>query len=136
MSKNASDFQTGDQVVYTPGHANGDTGHPDAEVGFVTSTNAVTVFVDYNRQGRGKPTSPGDLTLLRRGGDAPLNKGQYNGTCYRSACDRHPAPWYNHSTGHYYCTTCAFDINQANHADAMRLFGHELCTRGEHVEVS
>jgi hypothetical protein len=48
--------------------------------------------------------------------------------CYRRSCQKEGATWYNHSTEQYYCPTCARQINNANKADAFRLFGHELCT--------
>lgn len=35
----------GNVVLYVPHHANGDTGHPDCEVGVVSSTNDTFVFV-------------------------------------------------------------------------------------------
>lgn len=53
-------------------------------------------------------------------------KGQYKGECYRSACSNTPALCYNQSTRMYYCAECAKQINTANHADAMRLFGAQL----------
>ena len=61
-------------------------------------------------------------------------KGAFGGICNRSACDKTGAVWYNHSTKFYYCEECAELINKHNHSDAIRLFGHELCTLGEHKE--
>ncbi|MCX6217576.1 hypothetical protein [Spirosoma sp.] len=55
-------------------------------------------------------------------------KGDINGTCYRTSCQSPGATFYNHSTRKYYCTNCADLINRANHEDAIRLFGHALCT--------
>lgn len=56
-------------------------------------------------------------------------KGEYNGLCNRSAClSPHNVIYYNHSTRAYYCPSCAGRINEENRADAMRLFGHDLCT--------
>lgn len=37
----------GTQIVYVPTHANGDTQHPDAEPGFVTSMNGDVAFCRY-----------------------------------------------------------------------------------------
>jgi hypothetical protein len=60
-----------------------------------------------------------------------LIKGAYNGLCNRKACQLPGAQYYNHSTQLYYCATCAELINHANRMDAQRLYGHELCTKGE-----
>ncbi len=57
-------------------------------------------------------------------------KGQKNGFCNRTACMTiHNVIFFNHSTRKYYCPKCASDINEMNHRDAMRIFGHELCTK-------
>lgn len=48
--------------------------------------------------------------------------------CNRSAYLQIPATHYNHSTREHYCANCAKLINDANHRDAMEMFGHELCT--------
>lgn len=56
-------------------------------------------------------------------------KGELGGACNRTACQQRPATWFNHSTCKYYCDHCAELINEANRADAMELFGHELCTK-------
>lgn len=55
-------------------------------------------------------------------------KGKYNELCYRKVCNNTEAVFYNHSTREHYCIQCARLINQANHKDAMEMFGHELCT--------
>lgn len=55
-------------------------------------------------------------------------KGAYNGLCNRSACLAPGAKYYNHSTREHYCEDCANLINAANRNDAMRMFGHDLCT--------
>jgi len=55
-------------------------------------------------------------------------KGDYSGECNRTACNKQPAVFYNHSTRKHYCLACARTINQYNHKDAMEMFGHELCT--------
>jgi hypothetical protein len=59
-------------------------------------------------------------------------KGEKNGLCNRTACQSpHNVIFFNHSTRKYYCPACAHDLNDDpyNHRDAMRLYGHELCTR-------
>lgn len=58
----------------------------------------------------------------------PKLKGVKGGNCNRTACQKPVANWYNHSTRMYYCKSCAMKINRLNHSDAMRLYGHELCT--------
>lgn len=56
-------------------------------------------------------------------------KGDYEGICNRTACKTMlPALYYNHSTQLHYCRTCAELINSENQADAIRLYGHALCT--------
>ena len=54
--------------------------------------------------------------------------GSYLGLCNRTACRAPKANWYNHSTRKYYCFDCAIMLNRENFIDAMRLFGHDLCT--------
>lgn len=56
-----SEFKPGDRVAYVPGHANGDSSHPDVERGIVTSTNPYFVFVRYGRETQAQATSPHDL---------------------------------------------------------------------------
>jgi hypothetical protein len=59
----------------------------------------------------------------------PKSKGEYRGFCNRTACQSpNNVIYFNHSTRAYYCPACAALINEANYADAMRMFGHELCT--------
>lgn len=43
----ATMFAEGDQVIYTPTHAEGDINHPDSERGFVTSHNDEYVFCRF-----------------------------------------------------------------------------------------
>lgn len=63
-------------------------------------------------------------------------KGEYKGSCNRTACQTpDSAYYYNHSTEKYYCDTCADLINRVNHRDSMELYGHELCTYGKHKEI-
>lgn len=56
------------------------------------------------------------------------NKGDYLGSCNRSACNNDHATFYNHSTRRYYCADCAKLINDVNRVDSMRIYGHDLCT--------
>jgi hypothetical protein len=59
-------------------------------------------------------------------------KGVFGGKCNRTVCLNQNATWYNHSTRAYYCTECAILLNNINQVDALRIFGHDLCTAGEH----
>lgn len=63
----------------------------------------------------------------------PDDKGEYMGSCNRSACLKPGAFWYNHSTRKYYCEECAHWLNtdDFNRRDALKLYGHDLCTEGE-----
>jgi hypothetical protein len=58
----------------------------------------------------------------------PKLKGVEFGNCNRTSCQSRGAIWYNHSTQAYYCTPCARNINELNRMEAMRLYGHDLCT--------
>jgi hypothetical protein len=58
-------------------------------------------------------------------------KGAYNGLCNRTACQAPGAVYYNHSTEKYYCVVCADLINHANRYQSLRMYGHELCIKGE-----
>ncbi len=53
--------------------------------------------------------------------------GELGGPCNRRACRAPDARWYNQSTRAHYCERCARELNQANEADAQRLFGGPLC---------
>jgi hypothetical protein len=55
-------------------------------------------------------------------------KGTENGNCNRTACQKPGATWFNHSTLKFYCPACASLLNEANRVDAMKHFGHDLCT--------
>lgn len=64
-----------------------------------------------------------------------INKGEFGGTCNLSRCKtKLPATFYNYGTRCYYCRECANELNSDpyNIADALRLFGHELCIEGKH----
>jgi len=59
------------------------------------------------------------------------NKGELNGSCNITSCQKpNSATWYNHGTRKYYCKSCAMRLNndEFNKRDAMRMFGHDLCT--------
>ena len=60
-----------------------------------------------------------------------MNKGAKNGNCNRTACQKPGAVYYNHSTQKYYCPVCAHMLNEVNKADAMKIFGHDLCTKDD-----
>lgn len=58
------------------------------------------------------------------------HKGEYLGKCNITACATgKSALYYNYGTSKYYCEDCAKRLNEDpfNKADAMRLFGHDLC---------
>ena len=58
-------------------------------------------------------------------------KGELGGICNITSCTTGlKANFFNHSTRKYYCFTCAMRLNQDyfNKRDAMRLYGHDLCT--------
>ena len=55
-------------------------------------------------------------------------KGDMDDECNRTVCKNKGAVWFNHSTKKFYCSECAWIINDANKKEAMRIFGHELCT--------
>jgi hypothetical protein len=60
------------------------------------------------------------------------NKGIKDGKCNLSSCKTNqPATWYNHGSYAYYCEECAIRLNTDpyNQRDAIRLFGHALCTK-------
>jgi hypothetical protein len=65
-SPTTANFRPGDQVLYVPNHAHGDTRHPDCESGVVTSTNEVNVFVRYGGGIHSQATSPSDLVNRTR----------------------------------------------------------------------
>lgn len=64
------------------------------------------------------------------------SKGTFGGTCNMSSCKSgEQATWYNHGSYAYYCSHCAHRLNADpyNKQDALRLFGHDLCTQGKKV---
>lgn len=60
-------------------------------------------------------------------------KGEYDGDCNRTACDKKQAKWYNHSTRAYYCGKCAMQINTLN-PEFLRDNGYMLCVH--HPEIN
>jgi len=59
------------------------------------------------------------------------DKGELNGKCNITRCQKpNSATWYNHSTRKHYCPSCTNRLNsdEFNRRDAMRMFGHDLCT--------
>lgn len=66
------------------------------------------------------------------------NKGELNGSCNITSCQKpNSATWYNHSTRKYYCPSCARRLNndEFNKRDAMKMFGHDLCTLTERPPI-
>ena len=55
------------------------------------------------------------------------DKGEQNGFCNRTACQKPGAIFYNHSTQKWYCLKCARMINEMN-PESFKLYGHVLCT--------
>ena len=43
----ATDFVQGEQVLYVPSHAKGNMDHQDCEIGIVSSSNGLVVYVKY-----------------------------------------------------------------------------------------
>jgi len=60
------DYLKGDQVRYVPGHAYGDSHHPDCELGVVTSTNEEYVFVRFDGKSHPQSCDPDTLQLVSR----------------------------------------------------------------------
>jgi len=66
-----------------------------------------------------------------------MEKGEFNSVCNLTRCKSgEPATWYNHGSRKYYCKGCAKELSEDpfNKRDALRLFGHELCTEGKNKE--
>lgn len=58
--------------------------------------------------------------------------GVFGGACYRRACRKSPATWFNKSTEKYYCHECAMILNDVNDTtDARRLNMVPLCVEGK-----
>ena len=82
------------------------------------------------------------LPLSERNGELPNScsrcgtlcehpvKGDRGAECNRTICKKGDANWFHHSTRAWYCRDCAGILNEANHDDAQRLYGHALCTFG------
>lgn len=78
-------------------------------------------FQAIGRTLRPKRTSPpvkvyvDDYTPIRSDPDLKPDKGQKNGSCNRTACQKPLVRnWFNRSTRAYYCSNCAHELNRAN----------------------
>lgn len=69
----------------------------------------------------------------------PKLKGVKGGNCNITACQKPNAIYYNHGSMAWYCPSCAKRLNADpyNKADAMKMFGHDLCTlNGDTTKLS
>lgn len=64
----SNSYHPGDQVLYIPGHAQGDEHHRDCERGTVTSVKGGNVFVLFVGRICPQACSPWSLKLIKRGG--------------------------------------------------------------------
>jgi hypothetical protein len=55
-------------------------------------------------------------------------KGDYKSECNMKNCTNSRAIFLNHATNKYYCAKHAMKLNNGNHLEAMKLYGHALCT--------
>lgn len=64
-------------------------------------------------------------------GENKPDKGEKNGSCNMTACQKPGANYFNKSTQRYYCEACAEEINwPGGRADTMALYGVPLlCER-------
>lgn len=87
------------------------------------------------RTRHGRPTWPNGVAKKEQATNKP-DKGDYAGSCNRTACQRPGASWFNHSTRRYYCVDCAWELNNDpfNKRDAQQLYGHDLCTEGPNYD--
>jgi hypothetical protein len=58
------------------------------------------------------------------------DKGQFNGSCNREACQEPGATWFNDGTRKYYCRSCANGINRVNPDWQACGFKRPLCNPG------
>lgn len=66
-------------------------------------------------------------------------KGELYGLCNITSCQSDKnVVWFNHSTEKYYCADCAKRLNEDpyNKKDALRLFGHNLCTHVDELHIT
>jgi hypothetical protein len=59
-------------------------------------------------------------------------KGQFNGNCNITSCQKPGANWFNHSTRAYYCSSCGNRLNKDpfNMKHSACLYdGHLLCSK-------
>lgn len=47
-------------------------------------------------------------------------KGAFGGICFRVACDRSSAHWFNETNGRYYCVSCAKAFNEVSQRHGQR----------------
>lgn len=66
----------------------------------------------------GSPIWPDWLVL--KNGRHPM-AGEYGKLCYRTACQRPNAVWWNRGSYHYYCEDCATMLNRENRRDWIQL---------------
>lgn len=75
MSENLAEWPRGTQVLYVPGHANGNERHPDVQAGFVwRDSGGAAVFVRYFAKGNpdvlrtraNSESTPRDMLVLRQ----------------------------------------------------------------------
>ena len=59
------------------------------------------------------------------------DKGLFNGSCNRTACQAPDATWWHHDTRRYYCFGCARLLNELHYADALKLYGGPLLVNRE-----
>jgi hypothetical protein len=55
------------------------------------------------------------------------DKGQFNGSCNRTACQAPHAIWWNRGSHSHYCARCKTILDFANRHEAMQLFHGPLC---------
>lgn len=64
-----------------------------------------------------------------------LDKGEKNGSCNVTACQKPGATFFNKSTGKYYCQDCAKEINWGGgRLDTFKLYGVPLLCEEEKDE--
>jgi hypothetical protein len=62
----------------------------------------------------------------------PLDKGQLNGTCNRTACSNRPATWWSSVERAHYCQPCALKINEYIPEGVAKLVRASQGERDEH----
>lgn len=59
------------------------------------------------------------------------DKGQFAGSCNRTACQAPDATWWHMDTRAYYCEPCAYMLNTMHAAEAQRIYGGPLLREHE-----